>query len=200
MTSSSLYYDMILEHVSVRVALTEEEKLLFCDALTLRQILPKQYLLQQGDICRHESFVCKGCLRSFYVDDQGNEHTLHFAMEDWWISDLKSYIRHEPATRNIIALEPVIVLQIERHKREELLKKVPALERFWRILNEHASMAQDERILGSITETGAQRYKALLEKYPTIDQRLPLKHIASYLGITPVFLSQIRRQNAKSGS
>ncbi|RBL90982.1 hypothetical protein DF182_25765 [Chitinophaga flava] len=189
---------MILDHVSARVTLTADEKQLFCDALTLRNLLPRQYLLQQGDICRHESFLCKGFLRSFYVDDQGDEHTLHFALEDWWIADLQSFIRQEPATRSIIAMEPVTVLQIEKHTREELLKEVPALERFWRILNENACASQDERILNNITLTGAERYAQLLKKYPSIDQRMPLKHIASYLGITPVFLSQIRKSNLKN--
>jgi len=198
MSASSSYYDMILDHVSARITLTEDEKQRFCDALTVRHLLPRQYLLQQGDICRHESFLCKGFLRSFYVDDQGDEHTLHFALEDWWISDLKSFIRQEPATRNIVAMEPVTVLQIEKQTREALLKEIPALERFWRILNENACASQDERILSNITITGAERYARLLKKYPSIDQRMPLKYIASYLGITPVFLSQIRKNNLKN--
>ncbi|SEW52306.1 Crp/Fnr family transcriptional regulator [Chitinophaga arvensicola] len=198
MSVSSNYYDMIIDHVCARVTLTEDEKQRFCDALVLRHLLPRQYLLQQGDICRHESFVCKGFLRSFYVDDQGDEHTLHFAMEDWWISDLQSFIRQEPATRNIIATEPVTVLQLEKQAREELLKEIPALERFWRVLNENACAAQDQRILSNITSTGAERYIQLLKKYPSIDQRMSQKHIASYLGITPVFLSQIRKKNLKN--
>ncbi|MBO9727986.1 MAG: Crp/Fnr family transcriptional regulator [Chitinophaga sp.] len=198
MSDASNYYEMILDHLTARINLTEEEQQRFCDALTLRRLLPKQYLLQQGDICRHESYVCKGFLRSFYVDDQGDEHTLHFAMEDWWITDLRSLIRQEAATRNIVAMEPVTVLQIEKHKRDELLKEIPVLERFWRILNENACAAQDERILDNIAITGAERYARLLKKYPSIDQRMPLKHIASYLGITPVFLSQIRKKQLKN--
>ncbi|MFB6456859.1 Crp/Fnr family transcriptional regulator [Chitinophaga sp. Hz27] len=198
MSLSSNYYDMIIAHISARVILTEEEKQRFCDALVMRQLLPRQYLLQQGDICRHENFVCKGLLRSFYVDDKGDEHTLHFALEDWWISDLQSFIRQEPASRNIIAMEPVTVLQLEKHAREELLREIPALERFWRILNENACASQDERILSNITSTGAARYAQLLKKYPSIDQRMPLKYIASFLGITPVFLSQIRKKELKN--
>lgn len=198
MSDASNYYEMILDHLTARITLTEEEQQRFCDALTIRRILPKQYLLQQGDICRQESYVCKGFLRSFYVDDQGDEHTLHFAMEDWWITDLRSLIRQEAATRSIVAMEPVTVLQIEKHKRDALLQEIPALERFWRILNENACAAQDERILDNIAITGAERYARLLKKYPAIDQRMPLKHIASYLGITPVFLSQIRKKNLKN--
>ncbi|WP_201747891.1 Crp/Fnr family transcriptional regulator [Chitinophaga vietnamensis] len=194
---TSDYYNMILDHVSARITLTDDEKQRFCDALTIRHLLPRQYLLQRGDICRHEIFLCKGLLRSFYIDDRGDEHTLHFALEDWWITDLQSFIRQEPATRNIVAMEPVTVLQIDKQAREALLKDIPALERFWRILNENACAAQDERILNNIALTGAERYMQLLKKYPSIDQRMPLKHIASYLGITPVFLSQIRKGNLK---
>ena len=190
-------FNKILQHVEDRIQLTEPERQYFCSLLTVRNILPRQYLVQQGEICRYESYVCEGFLRSFYVDEQGNEHTLHFAMEDWWISDLNSFIKREPASRNIIALEKSVLLQIERQKREELMQKVPAFDRFWRILNENACMAQDQRILANISMSGADRYDALLKKYPTIEQRLPQKHIASYLGITPVFLSQIRKNNLK---
>ncbi|NSL91129.1 Crp/Fnr family transcriptional regulator [Chitinophaga sp. Mgbs1] len=187
---------MLLKHIASRVSITEEERELISEAFVLRRLLPKQYLLQEGDVCRHESFICEGLLRSFYVDEDGMEHTLHFALEDWWIADLKSFIKEEPASRNIIAVEPVILLQITRERREALLQAVPVLERFWRILNESACAAQDDRILQNIRLTGAERYAALVNKYPGLEQRLPLKFIASYLGITPVFLSQIRNNNA----
>ncbi|WP_202183079.1 Crp/Fnr family transcriptional regulator [Chitinophaga solisilvae] len=196
MTDKRAYYEMLLKHIASRVSITEKERELISEAFVLRRLLPKQYLLQEGDVCRHESFICEGLLRSFYVDEDGMEHTLHFALEDWWIADLKSFIKEEPASRNIIAVEPVILLQITRERREALLQAVPVLERFWRILNESACAAQDDRILQNIRLTGAERYAALVNKYPGLEQRLPLKFIASYLGITPVFLSQIRNNNA----
>lgn len=190
-------YKALLQHIERRVSLNEEERSHISSAFSIRELLARQYLLAQGEVCRYESYVCNGFLRSFHVDSQGNEHTLHFAKEDWWISDLNSLIRQIPATRNIIALEKTVVLQIDIAKREELLLHVPKMERFWRILNEHASMAQDERILNNISLSGVERYQALLKKYPHIEQRLPQKHIASFLGMTPVFLSQIRKEIAK---
>lgn len=187
-------HQSLLAHIENRIHLNDEERDYVCLVFSFRRLLPRQYLLGQGEICRYESYVCKGFLRSFYVDPEGNEHTLHFAQEDWWISDLRSFLRQEPATRNIIALEPSEVLQIDLQQRQELLKQVPAMERFWRILNENASVAQEQRILNSISMSAAERYHALIKTYPQIEQRLPQKHIASFLGITPVFLSQIRKE------
>ena len=191
------YLNDLLAHFKKRVLLTDGESEYVGSLFSMRKLLPRQYLLAEGDICRYESYVAKGFLRSFSVDENGNEHTLHFAREDWWISDLGSYLNQEPASRNIVALENTVLLQIDLRKREELMQQVPRMERFWRILNEKASIAQDQRILNNISMSGMDRYLALLDKYPDIEQRLQQKHIASFLGMTPVFLSQIRKSLTK---
>lgn len=185
---------MIIDHVLRRIELTAAEQAHFVSLLKVRRLLPRQYLVQQGDVCQYESYVCKGFLRSFYMDEKGNDHTLHFAMEDWWISDSTSFHLQVPATRNIVALEASVLLQIEKNDLEQLYKDIPVFERFWRILEQKGGIAQDQRILNAISMTGAERYEALITKYPTLEQRMPQRHIASYLGITPVFLSQIRKQ------
>ncbi|RZL50385.1 MAG: Crp/Fnr family transcriptional regulator, partial [Pedobacter sp.] len=160
---------------------------------TLRKILPKQYLLQQGEVCRHEFFILEGFLRSFFVDDQGNDHTLNFAYEDWWISDSKSFLQQTPSNINIIASESTVVMQIEKSILDQLYYDLPIFDKFWRLLNQNFNLSQSERILNAISMNGAERYRALLSKYPNIESRLAQKHIASYLGITPVFLSMIRK-------
>jgi CRP-like cAMP-binding protein len=190
---------MIIDHVLRRIELTAAEQAHFVSLLKVRKLLPRQYLVQQGEVCRHESYVCKGFLRSFYVDQKGNDHTLHFAMEDWWITDSTSFHLQVPATRNIVALEASVLLQIEKDDLEQLYKDIPVFERFWRILEQKGGIAQDQRILNAISMTGAERYEALITKYSTLEQRMPQRHIASYLGITPVFLSQIRKQLATPG-
>lgn len=190
---------MIIDHFLRRIELTATEQAHFVSILKVRKLLPRQYLVQQGDVCQYESYVCKGFLRSFYVDEKGNDHTLHFAMEDWWISDSTSFHLQVPATRNIVALEASVLLQIEKNDLEQLYKDIPAFERFWRILEQKGGIAQDQRILNAISMTGAERYEALVTKYPTLEQRMPQRHIASYLGITPVFLSQIRKQLSRPG-
>nr|WP_294870320.1 Crp/Fnr family transcriptional regulator [uncultured Pedobacter sp.] len=195
--STKEYYNSLLRHIERRISLDSQEKDYICSVFKLRKLLPKQYLLAQGDLCRYESYVCEGLLRSFYVDSRGDEHTLHFALEDWWISDLSSFLKQQPASRNIITLEGSVLLQIDLESREKLIENIPKMERFWRILNESSSMAQDQRLLNSISMSGKERYLALLDLYPHIEQRLPQKHIASFLGVTPVFLSQIRKEIAK---
>lgn len=188
-------YQLILAHVLKRIDLTIEEQKHFCSLLTIRHVLPRELIVQQGEVCHFENFVCKGMLRSFFVDEKGEEHTLHFALEDWWITDATSFLTQQPATRNIVALEASTLLQIKMKNMEQLYLDIPAFEKFWRILNQNSTMAQDQRILNAISMTGAERYRALIQKYPTLEQRMPQKHIASYLGITPVFLSQIRKNN-----
>lgn len=182
----------ILAHVSRYVPLSAAEQELFTSLLTVKRLLRKQFLLQAGDICRHENYVLEGCVRSFFVDDKGDEHTLHFALEDWWITDLESFLHEAPAVVNIEALTPVTVLQLNKPSLERLYTEAPAFERFFRILHQHAYLAQNKRILNNISMTGEARYTDLLQRYPKLVQRVPQKYIASYLGITPVFLSQIR--------
>lgn len=182
----------ILAHVARYVPLSAAEQELFTSLLTVKRLLRKQFLLQAGDICRHENYVLEGCLRSFFVDDKGDEHTLHFALEDWWITDLESFLHEAPAVVNIEALTPVTVLQLNKPSLERLYTEAPAFERFFRILHQHAYLAQNKRILNNISMTGEARYTDLLQRYPKLVQRVPQKYIASYLGITPVFLSQIR--------
>lgn len=186
-------HQQIIGHVQQRIRLTTAEQERFVSLLTLRRLLPRQYLLQQGEVCRYENYVCSGFLRSFYIDDAGNDHTLHFAMEDWWISDSSSFIPQKPSRINIVALEPCAILQIDKTGLDQLFDDVPAFERFWRILNQQALISQDQRILNAISMNGAERYEALITRYPNLEQRLPQKYIASFLGITPVFLSQIRK-------
>ena len=182
----------ILAHVARYVPLSAAEQELFTSLLTVKRLLRKQFLLQAGDICRHENYVLEGCVRSFFVDDKGDEHTLHFALDDWWITDLESFLHQTPAVVNIEALTPVTVLQLDKPSLERLYTEVPAFERFFRILHQHAYLAQNKRILNNISMTGEARYIDLLQRYPKLVQRVPQKYIASYLGITPVFLSQIR--------
>ncbi len=184
----------ILTHVSRFISLSPAEQQLFLSLLKVKQLRRKQYLLQAGDVCGYEHFVVEGCLRSFYVDDSGNEFTLHFAMEDWWITDLDSFLHQTPAIVHIEALTPVIVLQLDKSSLEQLYATIPAFERFFRILHQNAYLAQNRRILNNISMSGEERYTDLVKHYPELVQRVPQKHIASYLGITPVFLSQIRAQ------
>lgn len=185
-------YDRILQNLSRFISLSPEETQVFTSAIKVKQLRRRQFLLQPGDVMRYECFVTEGCLRQYYVDDKGVEHTLMFAFEDWWSGDMYSFLSGHPSKYNLEALEDSTLLLIERQRLEELYHEIPELNRFYRILLQNAYMAMSERINQTLTMTAEERYHAFLHRYPHFEQRLSLKHIASYLGITPESLSRIR--------
>ena len=189
-------YEQLFNNLARHIRLDTAELDYFCSILKLRRIRKRQYLLQAGDVCRFETYVLKGCVRVFYVDAQGLEHIVMFGAEDWWVSDMESLRRQTPATMHIEALEDTEVLQISQHDMEDLLLRVPKFERYFRIMLQNAFIAHQQRILNNISLTAENRYALFLEKYPHFAQRLPQKQIALYLGITPEFLSKVRKQLA----
>ncbi len=198
MVSIEPYFPVLLRHVDQHISLPQEHRELLASLLRPKTILKRQFLLSEGDVCRYESFVAEGCLRTLYIDEKGIEHTLHFAVEGWWISDLESFLKQTSSRFHIEALEKSIVLQIDLSSLEFLYKKAPLFERYFRILHQNAFIAQSNRILQNISLSGKERYNIFLQTYPQWHQRIPQKYIASYLGITPVFLSQIRNQRINS--
>jgi CRP-like cAMP-binding protein len=186
--------ELILKNVSKHIALTAHEVDLFTSLITTRHLKKRQYLLQAGDVCRTENFVTSGLLRAYTVDGQQHEHVLMFAAEDWWISDLYSFITGLPSTLHIEALEDSEIICIEKQSLEKLYAEVPAFERLMRILFQNAFVAQQQRILASISQTAEERYAAFIKKYPQLEQRIPQTQIASYLGMSPETLSRIRKQ------
>lgn len=188
--------DLILSNVARHIQLEDHEKDFFLSVLTHKKLRRRQYLLQEGDICRHENFVVKGCLRAYYIDEDGHEHILMFAVEDWWVGDLKSFNEEAPATLNIDALEESEVLRIDKQSMEILYQKVPKFERYFRIMLQNSIITSQNRVLQNIYMTAEERYLAFIQKYPRLESRLPQNQIASFLGITPEFLSKIRKKIA----
>jgi CRP-like cAMP-binding protein len=182
----------ILEYVSRYLVLTKEEESFFLSILRPRKYLKRQFVLQAGDECKFETYVVKGCLRSYFIDPAGSTHIVQFAVEDWWISDLGSFMTGEPATYNIDALEDTDVLQIERNQFNELFDRYPKFDRMYRLMLMKAYVAHQKRIVDNLCMPAKDRYLNFIKKYRNIEQRVPQHEIASYLGITPEFLSQIR--------
>jgi CRP-like cAMP-binding protein len=187
-------YDPLFRNISQHVLLSEADRHYIKSAFKPRTLRKKQFLLQAGDVARYENFICKGVLRAFTVDVTGHEHIAMFGMENWWISDLYSFLTETPATQNIEALEDSELLQIEKNELEMLYKEVPQLNRFFRILLQNAFIANQQRALAAISQTAEQQYLSFLKKFPTLEQRVPQHQIASYLGIAPETISRIRRQ------
>jgi len=189
-------YELILKNISRYIQLTKEETEYFTSLLKEKKLRRKQYLLQEGDICRHENFVVQGCLRTYHIDSKGQEHIVQFAVEDWWIGDMYSFLTQKPSRYAIDALEDSVVLSIEKKSMDELYIKVPKFEKFYRHLLQNAFIALQERITSNISGTGEERYRQFQLKYSKIEERVPQRMIASFLGLTPESLSRIRRQFA----
>lgn len=189
-------YDSILAHVARFIDLEPAEAAYFTSLLRYKLLRKRQYLVQAGDVCRFDSFVVKGCLRTYYVDERGSEHVVQFAVESWWTGDLYSFLTQSPAAYNTDALEDSELLQIDQASLDELYQRVPKFERFFRILSQRAFVAAEQRVIATISQTAEERYRHFLERYPGLDQRVPQHLIASYLGFTPEFLSRIRKQIA----
>lgn len=184
----------ILKNIAKHITLDTEEEAYFISLLQQRIIKRKGFLLKQGEICRTEHFITMGCLRAYTIDENGFEHIVMFGIEDWWVGDLYSFLTQTPATYFIDALEDTELLQISKDNLDKLYTRVPKFERFFRIILQNAFIAQQKRINQNLADTAEQRYLDFRKNYPALDQRVSQKQIAAYLGITPVFLSMLRRK------
>jgi CRP-like cAMP-binding protein len=154
-------------------------------------------VLQEGDTCLYFNFVVRGCLRMYKIDDQGNVHTLQFAAEDYWIMDLGSFYDMKPSQLNIDALEDTVVLQISRDDLIVLYTQAPKFDRIFRVLIENSFVRLQQRLLQNISSTAEDRFNSFLEIYPQLVNRLSQVQIASFLGISPEFLSRLRNKKGK---
>lgn len=189
-------FELLLAGIKEHISITDEE-FEFCKTLFIpKKLRKRQYLLQEGDVCRYTTFVEKGMLRTFTVDEKGNEPILQFSFEGWWIADLYSFLTEEPSSYNVEAIENCELLLITKPSWDTLLEKVPAFERYFRILIQNSLIATQRRLMSSLSETAEEKYTKLIENFPTCLQRVPQHMIASYLGITPETLSRIRGQMA----
>jgi len=186
-------HSQLRTHIERHIQLSEKEFDYFLSIGRHRKIRKRQYLLQAGDICLYESYVIHGCLREYYIDEKGQEHILQFAVEDWWIGDMHSFLTESPSVYNIDALEDTELLQIDKSSLETLYKHVPQFERFFRLKIQNAYIQLQKRVISSMSKPAEERYIEFIEKYPHLEQRLPQHQVASFLGITPEFLSRIRK-------
>lgn len=189
--------DLILQNISRHIQLDKSEIDFFLSILRFKKLKKKEFLLKQGNICKTENFIIKGCLRTYTLDDNGFEHIVMFGIEDWWVGDLYSFLTQSPATYFIDALEDTDLFQITKPNLDELYYRVPKFERFFRLLLQNAFIAQQQRIYQNLSYTAEQRYLEFITKHPHLEQRLSQKQISAYLGITPVFLSMLRKKISK---
>lgn len=189
-------YDYLYQKIKETISITDEE-FEFAKTLFLpKKLRRKHFILQEGEISKYSIFVEKGILRTYKIDEKGNEHTLQLAMEGWWAADLYSFLTNEPSHFYIEALEDCELLLISKQSWDDLMDKVPAFERYFRILIQNNLVSTQRRLMGTLSQTAEEKYLSLVSAYPSLLQRVPQTLIASFIGITPETLSRIRRQLA----
>ncbi|MGJ1433821.1 Crp/Fnr family transcriptional regulator [Sphingobacterium spiritivorum] len=187
----------LINYFNNLIALNNEETELVSSYFKPRLYRKRQYALQEGDICNQFTFVVHGCLRMYKVDEKGNTHIIQFASENWWMIDIGSFHGRNPSELNIDALEDTMVLQINYDNLIALYTQVAKFDRIFRVLIENSYVTLQNRLLQNISSTAEDRYNSFIEVYPHLSNRLPQTQIASFLGITPEFLSRLRNRRVK---
>ncbi len=188
----------IENHMSRFVDLDEEARAALNKIVKTRKIRRRQFIVQPGFTCTHQSHVIQGALRVYFISSEGTDHTIQFAIEDWWISDFYSYVHQRPASLYVEALEDSTIQQIGFEDTEKLCADFPVFERFFRLVAQKAFAFSQRRVLSNLEKTAEERYLEFAELYPSIVQRVPQYMLASYLGMTPEFLSKIRKKLASN--
>ena len=185
--------DILFSHIQEKVSLTDQDKEGIQSFFSPKKLRKRQYLLQAGDTCKHLAFVTRGLLRTYNVDEKGDEHMSIFGWEGWWLSDFNSFLSGEPALFNIDAIEDSELLLISRGDYDDLTLAVPIMDRYFRILYQNSLVTKERRLMSSITHSAEEKYLLLVESNPQIIARIPQNLIASYLGIAPETLSRIKK-------
>ena len=190
-------FEPLLQSIREKVTLTPAEEEGLKKYFIPKKYRKRQYLLNAGDKCLYLTFVEKGLLRSFSVDEKGHEHVMQFALEGWWISDAASFLCTDDAIYNIEAIEDCEVLLLSKEAMDEMIERIPKMERYFRLLMQNNMIALQRRIRVVQTSSAEEIYLKLMEVNPELLNRAPQQYIASYMGITPETLSRVRKQVSK---
>lgn len=184
----------IRQSVSKYVSLEPEEVLFFTSLFIPIQVRQGGFLDEAGEISKGFLYVDSGCLMTFITNKQGNDQVVQFSTSGWWTGDLNSFTRQTPATYSTKALADSEVFLLPKNSLDQLLGRIPKFEKYFRIIFQNSLITHQHRLVMAFSATAEERYQEFEEKYPVLEQFVPLKYIASYLGITPEFLSKIRRR------
>ncbi|RZS93370.1 Crp/Fnr family transcriptional regulator [Aquimarina brevivitae] len=189
-------YQNILANIKRYVALTEEDEKQLIAIVRTTRVKRRQFIVQPSFVCAHQTYVIDGAFRSYFVNKEGLEHTIQFAVEDWFISDFNSYINQTPASLFVEALEDSLVQQIGYQDVENLCDSNPKFERFFRLVAQKSFAFSQRRVLSNLGKSAEERFIEFHNLYPSIVQRVPQYALASYLGMSAEFLSKIRKRLA----
>jgi CRP-like cAMP-binding protein len=187
----------LLNYIRAKALLTDAELAAVAEVCHVKRLKKRQFLLQEGDVWKYHAFIARGCLRTYTVDDKGNEHIIYFAVENWWIGDRESLTTGQPSIFNIDALEDCELILISKENFENLCTGIPLFNEMVNTILQKSFLVAQGRIHSFISLTAEEKYIRFLEKYPHLPMRVPQGMIASYLGITAETLSRIRKQTAR---
>lgn len=186
--------ELLKENILKHISLSQNELEAFVNLFEKKEISKKEFLLREGEVCKFEGFVSNGLLRVYHIDKNGFEQILYFAIENWWITDIDSFTTETPSQLFIEALEDSQVLVISKKDKEFAYANLPKVEKLFRVMTQKTHVALQRRMIDNLSKTADQRYIEFSTKYPQLIQRLSNIQIAAYLGITNVFLSNIRKK------
>lgn len=190
-------YRLVEDYFEKFIHLSEEDRLKIKQAFKEVKVKKRQFIVQPNFVASHRNYVVQGAFRSYVVADEGEEHTIAFAIDDWWITDYNSYIFQKPATMFVVALEDSTIMQIDYEKEKELKASHHKFETFFRIIAERGLAFYQRRLISNLTQTAEERYDEFEFRYPLIAQRVPQYALASFLGMTTEYLSKLRNHRAK---
>ncbi len=182
----------LTEYIKKYVAISKKEIDVFQSYLKPKKVKKKEFLLKEGQFCKSRYFITKGCIRLFYIDSKGNEQIIHFGIDNWWITDYESLITNKPSTLNIQAIENTELLELSQETFDQLCERVPQTERLFRKIMEKTYIAAQKRIEYVYSLKGEEQFRLFISANPEFVQRVPQYMIASYLGMSPEFVSKIR--------
>lgn len=186
--------DNFIRHVKKYVSLTIEETVLLRSLVKIISVKKKGFLLEEGQTCKANYFVESGCLRMFFINDKGAEQITHFALENWWLADHMSLTMQVKSQFYIQAIEYSEIIAIEYAREDELFKAIPQLEKYFRIMIQRAYAASQMRVKFFHDYSKEESYRHFTALFPLFTQRIPQYMLASYLGITPEYLSELRKK------
>ena len=188
-------YPTLIKHIRRFIKFDDVDALVLMKYIQSHDLKPKEYILSEGQICRSYYFVEKGCLRMFFINDKTNEQITQFALDGWWITDYFSFMDEQPSAYYIQAIEKSKIVVIDKHLMDDLLNALPQLERYFRIVMLRALAASQLRSRYLYEMTKEEFYLHFTKSFPEFVQRVPQYMIASYLGLTPEYVSELRKKN-----
>jgi CRP-like cAMP-binding protein len=185
----------LIKHIHHQVSLTAEMQQKVVEAFTRISVAKKSIILKEGSYCKDLYFVEKGCLRLYFIDERGREQITHFAIENWWLTDYLAFDTETTAAFSIQAVENCTLLHINRVDLHKLTTDIPLMDRYFRLNLQRAFGAAQRRIMMMYEKSKEDYFYEFNERHPDFVQRVPQYMLASFLGLTPEYLSELRKKS-----